>query len=372
VKFSQGAQPPFSTIPELLEPQSPERSGGRPADRSADRSGEGPPPAGPTPGGGDARDGSSGPSAVASEGGSRVGPESTLSTPFGALSRGSGATPGFAEGFPPSEDGGAAGAPSAVERPPVAMKDPAPNAPGGGGGGAPPARFVAPGVAPVEKTSDEGGAGVVSDPPAEEGKVDEQPRWVADPQTAAKGSPFPSSAGEAARKVDADSALDGDDGWSEDDWGVDDDADDDGVDGAGGDKEGEGNTTGTAAAAAAAAAAAGTAVGEHGVAGAGEGGDGSGRGGEDETNLFPGEASEGGGSWTGRGGESGSGRSEEESESGSVSGSGSDVDSFSDNDLSNEASIAETTASDFFAVRVECCCSAVAVVTHRVAKSPRH
>ena len=359
-KYSQGAQPQFSTIPEALDSQSPPRLRGRPHDHPHEE-GSAMEVASSSS---HARDGSAsiagGPAAATPESGGRVGPGSTLSTPFGALSRGSGTTPRVAEGFPSSEDGGvfdgqpaegsvsdgkdapgsaelSAGSRGSYTTMPVSVVAPAVSAEGGDGGG-----HVAVGAA-VEEADGGEAPGVASQPQIVEGKEDGQPRWDAAPHAAkAAGSPPPSAVGEAARKMDADSAPDGGegvgDGWSDDDWGVDDDDDDD-ADAVGEVCDPSGDKGGKEAAEGAA------------VAGAPE------SGGESETNLFGSEASDGDDSWgEGREEVDGGDRSEaereeraEREESGSESEA--DLGSFSDNDLSNEASIAETTASDFFAVR---------------------
>lgn len=353
-KYSQGAQPPFSTIPEALDAsQSPPRLRERPPQDRPDEA----PAVELTSSSSHACDGGAGPTAATPESGGRLGPGSTLSTPFGALSRGSGTTPRTAEGFPSSEDGGIFDGPLA-EGSMSEGKD-APDCAGSSGrsraSGAPPASAVvpsvfaegddgdggsaavaAPGGAAIEEANDgEGaGAGVVSTPEVVERKEDGQPRWAAPPAAAADPPP-PSAAGEAARKMDTDNTLDGGDGWSDDDWGVDDDADAGGeVCDLVGDKGSKEEAAGTAV-----------------VAGDGLPDAAVDSGGQSETSLFGSEVSDGDESW-GRGQEEdGSGRAEEEAEEESCSESESGLDSFSDNDLSNEASIAETTASDFFAVR---------------------
>ena len=343
-KYSQGAQPPFSTIPEALDSQSPPRLRGRPQDHPDEEGGAAVEVTSSSSSSSSrARDGSAGPAAATPESGGRVVPGSTLSTPFGALSRGSGTTPRTAEGFPFSEEGRvfdgppAEGSVSGGKDTPVPPHVVAPSSPSEGGGD---------GDCGVEEANNGDAAGVVSNPQVVEGKEDAQPRRDA-PQ-AAEGSPSPPppppAEGEAARKVDADSAPDdgAGDGWSDDDWGVDDDHDDDAdaVCDVGDKGDGEGGQDETDGAGVAA---------EGSPPGAVE----SGR--ESETNLFGSEGSDGDDSWGGgqeedRGGQAEEGEGEREGEE-SYSESESDLDSFSDNDLSNEASIAETTASDFFAVR---------------------
>lgn len=358
-RYSQGAQPPFSTIPEALDSQSPPRLRGRPRDEH--RPDEEGPAVEVTATTSHARDGSTGPAAATPESGGRVGAGSTLSTPFGALSRGSGTTPRIAEGFPSSEDGDGGGD---VDGPPAqGFVSEGKDAPGSAesSGGSPGLEATAASVADpslsteggvdgvdggdaaVEEANDGEAARVESNPQVVEGKEDGQPRW--DVPQAAAGSPPPSAAGEAARKMDSDSAptVDGGDGdgWSDDDWGVDDD--DDNADAVGEVRDPGGNRAGKEETEGAAVA-----TGD-GHPGAVE------RGGESEQNLFGSEASDGDDSWGGGQEDDGGGPAEEEEDEDegeeSCSESESDLDSFSDNDLSNEASIAETTASDFFAVR---------------------
>lgn len=380
-RYSQAHQPPFSTIPESLDAQtlvaqSPPRLRGAPADhRSEDESAA---------------------AATPSEGGGRVGPGSTLSTPFGAWSRGSGATPtpGVGEGFPSSEDGevldespkipsppsataAAAAVPgkdiAAAEVPPSGSSKAEPasvavpegvSVEGGVGGGAHNAAFALPpppagGAAPAAPAGITGAVAETGDGEEEaetiseeasravEGKEDERPRpaspqaAVDDPAAAAAASLAP---GEAVQKMDADS--DEVDGWGgdDDDWGLDDEGGDANTGGAGdlGSSPAEGTAAGTVAASA----------GSPGVDDAGGREDGllpCRR--DSETNLFGSEISEGDVSWGGGGG-GGDERGPEDDDDEIETGSGIDTEeSSTDADKSNEASIAETTANDFFAVR---------------------
>ncbi|CAM9346666.1 unnamed protein product [Scytosiphon promiscuus] len=246
-KFSHGHQPKFSTIPEAADTRSPPRLRGAPEERSEEGSA-----AGVVSSNAHARGGVNEAVAATPEGGSRAGPGSTLSTPFGAWSRESGMTPEIAEGFPPSEDGGAfdSGRPPSVDEDssPDTAKSPGlsqPSEPGAPASAVVPSAFgddsgaaLASTAAAAEETSNGGPAETtVSNPEAVEGKEDEQPRWPT-PQAEA-GPPTPPASGEAAQKVDGDGAVDDVDGWSEDDWGVDEDADDGGAgDGAGGEGRG--------------------------------------------------------------------------------------------------------------------------------------
>lgn len=353
-KYSQG--PSFSPIPEAADTQSPPRLGGGPP---VERSEEGSAP-GVVSRDSYARDGINEPAAATQDGGGRAGPGSTLSTPFGAWSRGSAMTPEVAEGFPSSEDGGGAldssgrppsveedGTPDSAESPglssqifqPVVDSAVVPSAVGNGGGTAevPPP----PPAAVGGEKDDEGGANEVisSLPGMVEGKEDEQPRWPA-PQAAADPPSSSFSLGEGAQKVDGDDTAGDGDGWSEDDWGVDDDdaaPDDGGVRNPSGNGGAGQETTGVAA----------DTVRDEPVGDATGGGGG---GGESNTHLFSSDSSDGDESWGG--GEEGGGESEVTDEEESGSGSESDEDgSIGDADHSNDVSIAETTANDFFAVR---------------------
>lgn len=365
-KYPRGAQRPFPSIPGALGARSPPRL----PDRSQELPEEGLAAVEITSSGSRASNGSTGPTAATPESGGRVGPGSTLSTPFETLSRGSEITPRIAEGFPSSEDGsvfdgppvdgsvsGGKGAPpGCTEAPgrsrvsdgasaPVVVPSVSAEDDGGGDGGHVAAAVVASGDAAAigEANDGDGAVAVLTNQRAVEGKEDGQPRW-AGPQAAAYSPPPLSAAEEAARKTDADKAPDSGDGWSDDDWGVDDDDDDDAegdahaigqVRGKSGDEGGKDETAGAA------------------VASGGSLPGAIGSEGEGETNLFGSEASHGGESW-GRGQEEeedGSGRAEEGGEESCSGSESSDLGSFSDSSLSNEASIAETTASDFFAVR---------------------
>lgn len=365
-KYSQGAQPPFCAIPEVLGSQSPPRLCDRPYEQEGS-----PTRLAPSSSSSNAREGESdGPIMATLEGGGRALPGSTLSTPFGACSRGPGTTPEIAEGFQPLEDG----RPS-DDRPTemplsIGKQDDATDAAEfsklSESSRKPPASAIPPNMsaeggsintdAAIGTTNSGEGEGITSNLRVGERKEDEQPRSAAadaDATPQASADPFPfSAAGEATRKVDADSAPDGEDGWSDDDWGVegDDDAEarvDDKADDVGDDKEGVKEEPAGGAAA--------VEVGDGGVD-AVEGGHDGRDGREGDPNLVGSEGS-GGDESSGRGSGEDRSRGVEEddgkgsrSESESASASASELDSFDDKYHSNDVSIAETTASDFFAV----------------------
>lgn len=401
-KYSQGAPPPFSAIPEVLDSQSPPRLRGRPSDNSEEQgSAAGLAPSSSSSSGSNARHGASdGPNAATPEGGGKALPGSTLSTPFGAWSRGSATTAGNAEGFPPLEDGRVCDDPP-MERPlSIGKEDDATDAAESSELSEPSREAAASAVAPrvsavgrsstyTDAAAEQAGigteAGLASNLRVGEGKVDEQPRSdavptaataaaaaAAVPQAAAQPSPL-SAAGEAVRKVDADSAPDDEDGWSDDDWGVDDDDDDEdkasadanaqnvpganadgkaqNVAGANADAKAQdvaGEKVGVKEEPAGGTAAVAAVEGGDEVVTAVEGGVGRQGGGEGGRNLFGTEDSDGGEGWGQR---SGGGRDGETEGDGKDSRSGSESERSLGGFDDNEVSIAETTASDFFSVR---------------------